>query len=199
MPNRDYEREQERYRNEQYGRGMEEDYGYGRYGRGMNERGYGEEYGRYGMGIPRDMSDTWRQHWGGRERDRDRDERGFFDRLREFFSSRHDERDARRRHGHAPKGYVRSDERIREDVCDRLMSSPWIDASEVEIRVMQGEVTLEGSVDTRDEKRQIEDITEGVLGVKDVNNRLRLSSRDDQLSAQRIQGTQTTQTTKPRA
>ena len=34
--------------------------------------------------------------------------------------------------GRGPKGYRRSDERIREDISDRLMASDWIDASDIE-------------------------------------------------------------------
>lgn len=37
--------------------------------------------------------------------------------------------------GRGPKGYQRSDERIREDVCDRLTEHPAIDASEIEVEV----------------------------------------------------------------
>ncbi|HLL00140.1 MAG TPA: BON domain-containing protein [Myxococcaceae bacterium] len=78
--------------------------------------------------------------------------------------------------GKAPKGYTRSDTRIREDVCERLMYSPY-DASEVEITVAQGEVTLSGVVHTRADKWGIEDIAEAVLGVREVHNRIRLLRR----------------------
>jgi hypothetical protein len=73
-----------------------------------------------------------------------------------------------------PKGYTRSDERIREDVCDRL-SQGYLDASDVEVTVSGGEVTLQGSVPNRQTKYQIEEITDQVSGVKDVHNRLTLS------------------------
>ncbi|XXF75250.1 BON domain-containing protein [Myxococcaceae bacterium GXIMD 01537] len=78
--------------------------------------------------------------------------------------------------GRAPKGYVRSDGRIHEDVCDRLMESR-LDASDVEVKVENGEVTLTGTVRYRIEKRAIEDVAHGVPGVRDVHNRLRLSPR----------------------
>ena len=190
MPNRENEREQERWRNEgwrgpmtgreQEHRGWEdrdEDMRYGRYGGGYGR----EEYGRQEMGKTRDMSDTWRR-WGGDHGSRD--ERSFGERVRDFFGM-----GGRRQHGRAPKGYVRSDERIREDVCDRLMSMPYIDVTQVEIHVKDGEVTLEGNVSSRDEKRYVEDIAEEVLGVKDVNNRIRVQRPEDR---QQITGTQTT-------
>ena len=71
------------------------------------------------------------------------------------------------------RGYTRSDDRIREDVCDRL-SHGHFDPSEVSVKVAQGVVTLEGFVDERNEKFHAEEIAESVLGVKDVENRLRL-------------------------
>ena len=72
-----------------------------------------------------------------------------------------------------PKNYQRSDERIREDICERLMEA-WMDAEHVEVQVKDGEVTLLGSVRTRDEKHAIENLSAAVLGVKDVHNHLRL-------------------------
>lgn len=77
--------------------------------------------------------------------------------------------------GRGPKGYSRSDERIREDVCERLAWHPEIDASEIEVTVKDGEVTLSGTVDERRQKRLAEDVAELVLGVTDVSNRVRIS------------------------
>lgn len=79
-------------------------------------------------------------------------------------------------YGKAPKGYVRSDERIREDVCDRFMSISQFDCSDIEVGVERGEVTLNGTVDSRRAKHHAEDIAAEVLGVKDVRNHLRVSS-----------------------
>ncbi|MBZ4401666.1 BON domain-containing protein [Myxococcus faecalis] len=75
--------------------------------------------------------------------------------------------------GRGPRGYQRGDDRIRADICDRLMQE-WMDASDVGVQVQDGVVTLAGSVRSRDEKRAIEDVTESVLGVKEVLNHLRL-------------------------
>jgi osmotically-inducible protein OsmY len=77
--------------------------------------------------------------------------------------------------GRGPKGYQRSDARIYEDVCDRLAQAPDIDASDIEVRTTNGEVTLAGSVREREEKRRAEDLIEGVSGVRDVHNNLRVS------------------------
>ena len=76
--------------------------------------------------------------------------------------------------GVGPKDYRRSDERIREEICQHLTEHGWIDASDVEIRVENGEVTLEGTIDTREAKRLAYDIVDVVPGVTDVHNRLTL-------------------------
>jgi len=75
--------------------------------------------------------------------------------------------------GRGPKGYQRSDERIREDACERLTYDSEVDASDVTVTVADGEVTLEGEVENRNQKRRAEDVIENVNGVKDVHNRLR--------------------------
>jgi len=76
--------------------------------------------------------------------------------------------------GRGPKGYRRSDESLRDDVCQRLQEHGQIDASEIEVSCKEGVVTLRGSVDERPTKRLAEDIAECVTGVTDVENHLRV-------------------------
>ena len=76
--------------------------------------------------------------------------------------------------GRGPKGYQRSDQRIREDVCEVLTEHPAIDPSEVEVEVQNGEVTLRGTVEDRRQKRLVEDVLEEIPGVRDVHNQLRV-------------------------
>lgn len=76
--------------------------------------------------------------------------------------------------GRGPKNYTRSDERIREDVNDRLSDDSWLDASEIEVQVSKCEVTLTGMVNSREDRRRAEDIAEQVSGVKHVQNNLRI-------------------------
>lgn len=78
-------------------------------------------------------------------------------------------------YGKGPTGYTRSDERIREDVCDRLTDDPHVDASSIQVSVENGVVTLQGQVTERQMKHRAEDCAEHVSGVKDVENRLRVS------------------------
>lgn len=80
--------------------------------------------------------------------------------------------------GRGPRGYRRADERIFEDVCERLTEDAWIDASEIEVCVEEGEVYLVGFVTDRSQKRRAEDLADSVSGVRDVINRLRVGSRE---------------------
>jgi hypothetical protein len=77
--------------------------------------------------------------------------------------------------GRGPKGYTRTDDRIKEDVCERLSWNDEVDATDVTVLVDGGEVTLEGTVETRHMKRLAEDIAEEVSGVQDVHNRIRVT------------------------
>jgi len=78
--------------------------------------------------------------------------------------------------GRGPKNYQRSDERIREEINDRLTADDSLDASDIEVQVRQGEVTLSGTVPERWSKRHAEDIADEVSGVREVMNQLRLAS-----------------------
>ncbi|HEX2824832.1 MAG TPA: BON domain-containing protein [Burkholderiales bacterium] len=73
-----------------------------------------------------------------------------------------------------PKNYRRSDERIREDVCEALIGATHLDSSEVTVEVAGGVVTLEGIVPERRMKHAIEDITAQARGVREVENRIRV-------------------------
>lgn len=77
-----------------------------------------------------------------------------------------------------PKNYKRSDDRIREDICDRLAVSTEVDPSEVEVQVEAGEVTLTGFVADRRMKFVAEDIADDVPGVHEIHNQLRIQ-RDE--------------------
>lgn len=82
------------------------------------------------------------------------------------------------RRSRGPKGYTRSDDRIKEDLSDRLMQSDIVDASDVEIEVKDGVVTLSGTIDSRQSKYFLDELAESVGGVKDVNNQLRVKRSD---------------------
>jgi len=89
---------------------------------------------------------------------------------------RGDERGSGLYRGRGPKNYRRSDDRIREEINDRLTDNDWLDASDVEVTVVSGEATLSGTVDSRYSKRLAEDIAESVTGVSHVQNNLRVQN-----------------------
>jgi osmotically-inducible protein OsmY len=78
--------------------------------------------------------------------------------------------------GLGPRGYQRSDERIREEVCERLCQHGMLDASDIEVSVTAAEVTLRGTAPSRWAKREAEDLAETVSGVRDVHNEIRVAS-----------------------
>ena len=67
------------------------------------------------------------------------------------------------------------DKRIRKNVTDRLADDTDLDASDIEVGVDDGAVTLSGSVDSLWDKRRAEDIAKSVFGVRGVINKLRAS------------------------
>lgn len=140
--------ESERSYNEpEYSPGLGEP-GWRAQGGGWNQRGYYGQ-GTYGQGSYGQGS--YGQGWSGQNR-----------------TGQHA--------GKGPKGYQRSDERIREEISDELTDHPDIDASDIEIEVKDGEVTLTGTVDSRDAKRMTEDIAELSSGVTHVSNQLRVNN-----------------------
>ena len=139
----------------------------GEYGRDWSDRGYEETY-------PRDRERGWWDRakdevrsWAG---DEDAEQRRRMDQARSHY-------------GRGPKGYTRSDDRIREDVSDRLTDDWIIDATNIEVTVSSGEVTLAGTVDSREAKRRAEDCAESVSGVRNVQNNLRVQQPTENTSA----------------
>src|SRR5690606_39709440 len=76
------------------------------------------------------------------------------------------------------RGYVRTDERILEDVNEQLCEDAIVDASDIEVHCAQGHVVLSGRVPTRWMKHRAEDIADSVRGVKDVDNRIRVAAEE---------------------
>lgn len=87
--------------------------------------------------------------------------------------------------GRGPRGYERSSERIYEDVCEGLTDDDATDASQIEVDVDNGIVTLRGIVPDREHKKRAEEIAERASGVRDVRNQLELEgAMVDDLSEQ---------------
>ena len=131
-----------------------------------------------GQGFGR-RGESWRgEDWHGRE------ERGLLDRAGDEVASWFGDEDARRRRemdtghrGRGPRNYSRSDDRIREDISERLSDDPRLDATDIEVSVSGGEITLDGTVDSRFARRHAEDLAEACSGVRHVQNNLRVTDR----------------------
>jgi osmotically-inducible protein OsmY len=173
--------------------GRDRGYGSGRYGRDR-DYGFGETGGRYSDSYQHERYGE-RDQWGSNPRSgAGNDARNWFDKasdkVQAFFGddaaqrrSRWDEVRAGQHRGRGPKGYRRSDDRIREDVSDRLADDSWLDASDIEVRVEGAEVTLIGLVASRDDKRRAERLAEDVSGVDNVQNNLRVRREADRASS----------------
>ena len=168
---------------------------YGSYGRSGAERGYSEgmrDYSSQRYNYPTGFRSG--ESYGKRSRGYDYGregydrggERGWWDRASDEVASWFGDEEAERRRrmdqqrehrGRGPKGYRRSDERIKEDVNDRLSDDYYLDASDVEVMVSNTEVTLTGTVNSREDKRRAEDLAESVSGVTNVENRLRVKQQ----------------------
>jgi len=184
----------------------------GAYGLGYNEGGYGRNegstYGRNEAGYGRNEGSTYGQgstygrgeglygrNWGDyRERE---EYRGHEQRGRNEDSWGQQLRDAGqqiarkvKRAFRGPKGYKRSDERIREDVNDRLAQQDDFDPSEIEVSVSNSEVTLTGTVQSRHEKFLAEEIADDVSGVTEVHNQVRVRREQSTSSTTATAGTQ---------
>jgi hypothetical protein len=79
--------------------------------------------------------------------------------------------------GYGPTNQHRSDDRIWEDINDRLTWHSRLDATDIRVEVNNGVATLSGSVDSRRDKRLAEDIADSVSGVWDVNNQLHVRDK----------------------
>ena len=77
--------------------------------------------------------------------------------------------------GRGPKNYHRGDDRIFDDVCERLTIDEDVDASDIEVSVKSGVVTLSGTVADRWQKRRAEDVADSVGGVRDIENNIRVA------------------------
>lgn len=194
-----HQNEDNRHRAHGYGTGQQAWRGQRAYGRGhpgQNNSGYDRER-EYGQGSERDdaRSDVARASWT-QEHDYQgppyrREGRasgygsqqyghtdiyggaGFRQEGKRYWFDESDQRAGFR--GTSPRGYQRSDERLRELACERLTEAD-LDASDIEVKVSHGVVTLEGSVRARWMKHQAEDLVDDIGGVKDIQNQLRVAS-----------------------
>lgn len=164
---RDYSRTYEENEH-RYGRGSR-DYGYGRYGMtsgfpsGAEYGGYGRgsDFGAFDRGDDLAFGGQWAQRGTGEIFDSPSISSDF-EHIRDVNFV-----------GRGPKGYRRLDARMIEDVCEVLERHPSVDATEIEVDVKDGVVTLRGWVENREQKRLAEFAVDEVSGIRDVINQLK--------------------------
>ena len=148
-------------RNDDYGQAdYSTDYVYDR-GRGEayrrfsdDDRTYDYRRGEPPPGRPEDIP-----HVGERNR-------SWRDRAGAFLTGREDAQPARRRRG-------ASDRVLWAVIVERLEDERGLDLRDVEVLVDDGEVTLNGTVRRKEDKRRIEDVAD-IQGVRNVQNNLRV-------------------------
>jgi osmotically-inducible protein OsmY len=82
-------------------------------------------------------------------------------------SSRHD-----LQVGKGPRGWTLSDDRLIEEVSDRLMEDRLLDATDVEVSANGGTITLSGEVPGASDIAHAEMLARRTAGVRDVLNNL---------------------------
>jgi len=160
-----------------YGRGYGRDFGGGGpnqgfdgshgqgYGGGVGPTDYREGFGgeAYGGGM---QGADYARSFGGRGEDFGGDDRNWLD-------QRADERSQGPHRGRGPRGWSRQDERIREEVCERLLQDRLLDARGVEVTVQDGVVSLTGEVPGASDAAHAEMLARQAPGVVDVRSELR--------------------------
>jgi hypothetical protein len=157
------------YRAEDDRRPLSEDYGQADY---SNDYAYDPERGRAYRRFSEDDRDYSRPADDRRDYARDADRRSFMDRAGEFFSGsprRDDDVRAARRRGP-------SDRVLWAIIVERLEDERRLDLRDVDVIVENGEVTLNGTVRRKEDKRRIEDVAD-IDGVRHVQNNLRVRER----------------------
>ncbi|UVI40094.1 BON domain-containing protein [Qipengyuania spongiae] len=189
---RDYQSSGGSYGGDRFGQGRDQSadyrsggsYGSG-YGQGYGSQGYGQDYDRgYGSRYG-----SQGRSYGGSRYDRDSSyrndsERGFFEKAGDEVASWFGDEDAERRRrmdhrGRGPANYQRSNEKLLEDVCERLTHDPRVDATNINVTADNNEITLDGTVTSRAAKRRAEDCAHDISGVNHVQNNLRVDDSSD--------------------
>lgn len=131
---------------------------------------------RYGRNMP----DGFDRNFSGSRRDRVLD--GYSDYNREpSYKGMGQDRSSRNFRGLGPKSYQKSDERLKDDICEVLMDHSEIDASDIDIEVSKGEVTLTGTVNDRWMKYHAEEVIEDLSFVNSVQNNIRVTKQKNNM------------------
>lgn len=144
--------------------------------RGHGYRRFSEDDRDYGRAEAYRRDEPRQDYERDREARRDWDDRGpgersrsWVDRAGAFFSGRDEGHAARRRRGP-------SDRVLWAVIVERLEDQRGLDLRDLEVLVEDAEVTLNGTVRRKEDKRRIEDVAD-LEGVRHVQNNLRVRER----------------------
>lgn len=79
-------------------------------------------------------------------------------------------------YGYGPKNWKLSDERLKERVCEVLLHSNEVDATEMDIEVKDRVVTLKGNISSKGMKAVAIDLVGSIPGVEDVFTQLKIQN-----------------------
>lgn len=79
--------------------------------------------------------------------------------------------------GKGPKGYQREDGKIWECICEALTRSREVDASDIEVSVVNGHVTLFGTVSNRKERKYALEVAAAEVHEGHIHNHLKIKRK----------------------
>ena len=85
----------------------------------------------------------------------------------------------RRGTNRGPRSRRKPDESLREEIREILIADPELEATDIEVEVDGGAVTLRGVVVDPDARLLAEELVESLAGVREVHNRLRVEREED--------------------
>ena len=89
------------------------------------------------------------------------------------------EEQGRRQTNSGPRSRRKSDENLTQEIREILTADPELEATDIEVEVEGGAVTLRGAVVDSDARLLAEELVESLSGVREVHNRLRVEREED--------------------
>ena len=78
--------------------------------------------------------------------------------------------------GYGPRNWKISDEKLQEKICEILLHSFEVDASEIEVKVEDRVVTLSGNISSKGMRNVAIDLVESIPGIEDVFSNLKIQN-----------------------
>ena len=97
----------------------------------------------------------------------------------EQFRTERREEQGRRGTNSGPRSRRKPDESLRQEIREILTADPELEATDIEVEVEGGAVTLRGAVVDSDARLLAEELVESLAGVREVHNRLRVEREED--------------------